>query len=105
MFNPDTAAVSAYAPSFETAARSLKVEPIIAPVNSEREIETAIVSLGREAGGGLLIVVCLLPKLVAATTPLQLPFAGPFLLLVACVTLDVTAQARAFATSAALPRL
>src|SRR5262249_7433464 len=30
MFNPDTAAVSTYMPSFETAARSLKVEPIIA---------------------------------------------------------------------------
>src|SRR5215471_10894 len=30
MFNPDTAPVSAYMPSFETAARSLKVEPIIA---------------------------------------------------------------------------
>ena len=30
MFNPDTAAASAFVPSFETAARSLKVEPIIA---------------------------------------------------------------------------
>ena len=29
MFNPDTAPVSAYMPSFETAARALKVEPII----------------------------------------------------------------------------
>jgi putative ABC transport system substrate-binding protein len=29
MFNPDTAPLSAYMPSFETAARSLKVEPII----------------------------------------------------------------------------
>jgi putative tryptophan/tyrosine transport system substrate-binding protein len=28
MFNPDTAAASAYMPSFETAARSLKVAPI-----------------------------------------------------------------------------
>src|SRR5262249_57136089 len=33
MFNPDTAAVSAYMPSFETAARSLKVAPIIALVH------------------------------------------------------------------------
>ena len=30
MFNPDTAPVSTYMPSFETAARSLKFEPIIA---------------------------------------------------------------------------
>jgi putative ABC transport system substrate-binding protein len=45
MFNPDTAPVSAFMPSFETAARSLKVEPIIAPVHSDVEIETAIVGL------------------------------------------------------------
>jgi putative ABC transport system substrate-binding protein len=35
MFNPDTAPVSTYMPSFETAARSLKVVPIIAPVYSD----------------------------------------------------------------------
>src|SRR6516225_10320179 len=34
MFNPDTAAVSTYMPSFETAARSLRVEPINAPVHA-----------------------------------------------------------------------
>src|SRR5262249_49408076 len=33
MFNPDTALVSTYVPLFETAARTLKVEPIIAPVH------------------------------------------------------------------------
>jgi putative ABC transport system substrate-binding protein len=57
MFNPDTAPVSAYMPSFETAARSLKVEPIIAPVHSDVEIETAIVALGREPGGGLVVML------------------------------------------------
>jgi putative ABC transport system substrate-binding protein len=36
MFNPDTAPLSAHMPSFETAARSLKVVPIIAPVHSEK---------------------------------------------------------------------
>src|SRR5262247_162069 len=55
MFNPDTAPVSAYMLSFETAARSLKVEPIIAPVHSDVEIETAINALGREPGGGLVV--------------------------------------------------
>ena len=40
MFNPDTAPASAYMPSLETAARSLKVELIIAPVHSDEEIET-----------------------------------------------------------------
>ena len=56
MFNPDAALVSTYMPSFETAAAALKVEPIIVPVHSDVEIETAIVALGREPGGGL---VCL----------------------------------------------
>jgi putative ABC transport system substrate-binding protein len=56
MFNPDTAPVSAYMPSFETAARSLKVEAITAPVHDEVEIETAITALGREPGGGLVVM-------------------------------------------------
>jgi putative ABC transport system substrate-binding protein len=54
MFNPDLGSVSIYMPSFETAARSLKVVPITAPVHSDVEIETAIVALGREPGGGLV---------------------------------------------------
>jgi putative ABC transport system substrate-binding protein len=54
MFNPDTSTASVYMPSLETAARSLKVEPIIAPVHSDVEIETAIIALGREAGVGLV---------------------------------------------------
>jgi putative ABC transport system substrate-binding protein len=56
MFNPDTAPVSALMPSFETAARSLKVAPIIAPVHGDEEIETAIIALGREPGGGLVVM-------------------------------------------------
>jgi putative ABC transport system substrate-binding protein len=56
MFNPDTALVSTFMPSFETAARSLKIVPIIAPVRSDVEIETAIVALGREPGGGLVVM-------------------------------------------------
>ena len=57
MFNPDTASnASAFMPSFETAARSLKVEATIAPVHSDGEIETAIIALGREPGGGLVVM-------------------------------------------------
>jgi putative ABC transport system substrate-binding protein len=56
MFNPDTAPISTYMPSFETAARSLKVELITAPVRSDVEIETAIIALGREPGGGLVLL-------------------------------------------------
>jgi putative ABC transport system substrate-binding protein len=56
MFNPDTTLVSTYMPSFETAARSLKVVPIAAPVHDDAEIETAIIALGREPGGGLIVL-------------------------------------------------
>jgi len=56
MFNPDTAPVASFIPSFETAARSLKVAPIITPVHSGVEIETTIIALGREPGGGLVVM-------------------------------------------------
>jgi putative ABC transport system substrate-binding protein len=56
LFNPDTASVSTYMPSFETTARSLRVAPITAPVHSDIEIETAIIALGREPGGGLVVM-------------------------------------------------
>jgi putative ABC transport system substrate-binding protein len=56
MFNPDTVTASAYMPSLETAARSLKVVPITALVHSDAEIETAITALGREPGGGLVVI-------------------------------------------------
>jgi putative tryptophan/tyrosine transport system substrate-binding protein len=58
MFNPDTApgGGSYYLPAFEAAARSLNVTPIAAPVYSEAEIQTVITSLGREPGGGLVVM-------------------------------------------------
>jgi len=58
MFNPSTAAyvTSYYLPSFEAAAQSLKVTPIIARVGSAADIETAIISLGQKPGGGLLVM-------------------------------------------------
>jgi ABC-type uncharacterized transport system substrate-binding protein len=56
MFNPNTSPASAYMPSLEAAARSLKVVPIITPVHSDVEIETAITTLGREPGGGLVVL-------------------------------------------------
>jgi putative ABC transport system substrate-binding protein len=58
MFNPDMSPYvrSYYLPFFETGARSLKVEPISAPVRSDSEIETVIASLGREPRGGLIVM-------------------------------------------------
>jgi putative tryptophan/tyrosine transport system substrate-binding protein len=58
MFNPDTApgGGSYFLPSFEGAARSLKVALIAAPVHTDAEFETVIASLGREPGGGLVVM-------------------------------------------------
>jgi ABC-type uncharacterized transport system substrate-binding protein len=56
MFNPDTAPASAYMPSFESAARSLKVELVTAPVHSDVDIETAIMALGRQPRGGFVVI-------------------------------------------------
>jgi putative ABC transport system substrate-binding protein len=56
LFNPDIANASIFMPSLETAARSLKVEPITAPVHDDVGIETAITALGREPGGGLVVM-------------------------------------------------
>jgi putative ABC transport system substrate-binding protein len=55
MFNPDMApGIGARAP-LETAARSLEVELISAPVHSDVDIEMAFIALGREPGGGLVV--------------------------------------------------
>jgi putative tryptophan/tyrosine transport system substrate-binding protein len=53
LFNPETAPFveTYYLPSFEGAARSLKMEPIVFRVRSDLETEMAIMSLGREANG------------------------------------------------------
>src|SRR5262249_59021479 len=56
MFDPDRSVASTFMPSLEAAARSFKVEPIIAPVRSDAEIETAIIALGRDPGGGLVVM-------------------------------------------------
>jgi putative ABC transport system substrate-binding protein len=58
MFNPDTApgGGSYFLPSLEAAARARKVEPIAAPVYSDADIETVMASLGREPGGGLVVM-------------------------------------------------
>jgi putative tryptophan/tyrosine transport system substrate-binding protein len=56
IFNPDMLIAPFHLPSFEMAARSLKVEPITTPVHSDVEIETAVMVLGREPGGGLVVM-------------------------------------------------
>jgi putative tryptophan/tyrosine transport system substrate-binding protein len=59
MFNPDSGTGrnrNGHGASLATAARSLKVEPITTPVHTIVEIETTIVALGREPGGGLVVL-------------------------------------------------
>jgi len=57
MFSPDTAPDAwRFVASLETAAQSLKIAPIVAPVRSEAEIETAVIALGREPGRGLVVI-------------------------------------------------
>jgi putative tryptophan/tyrosine transport system substrate-binding protein len=56
MFDPDTSPAPNYMPSLETAARSLKVMAVTAPVHSDVEIETAIVALGRDPGSSLVVM-------------------------------------------------
>jgi hypothetical protein len=58
MFNPDFPPASVYVPLFETAARSLKIASITAPVHSDVEI---FHSGGRE-GNRLLILGAMDPE-------------------------------------------
>jgi putative ABC transport system substrate-binding protein len=57
MFNPDTAPAStAFMPSLETAARSLRIMLNTAPVHSDVEIDTAVIALGGQPGDGLVVL-------------------------------------------------
>ena len=53
MFNPDTAPGRGlyYLGSFEAAARSLAIEPLIAEVRNDGDIERVITTLGQEEAG------------------------------------------------------
>jgi putative ABC transport system substrate-binding protein len=69
MFNPDTAPASAHMPSFETAARSLKVVLIAEPVHSDLEIETAAFLLMTRTGiGHQAVAHCAITPPVRART-------------------------------------
>lgn len=58
MFNPDMSpyVMSYYLPFFEAGARSLKVEPVIAPIRNDTDIEGVINSLAGELTGGLIVM-------------------------------------------------
>jgi putative ABC transport system substrate-binding protein len=77
MFNPDTTPASAFIPSFETAARSLKVVPSTARVHSDLEIETALIALGREPGGGLVVLDAHRAPIILAAARNKVPAVYP----------------------------
>jgi putative ABC transport system substrate-binding protein len=58
MFNPETApyVTSYYQGPFEAAAPSFGVQPSVNPVHNDLEVESAITALGREPGGGLVVM-------------------------------------------------
>jgi putative tryptophan/tyrosine transport system substrate-binding protein len=79
MFNPDTAPDHGnfFLESFESAARSLGVEPVTLAVRSDGEIETAITALGREQAGLLLMddafMAVHLPSVISSTLANKVP--------------------------------
>ena len=58
LFNPETApyVTRYYQGPFEASARSFGIDPSANPVRNTHEIETAISILGREPGGGLIVM-------------------------------------------------
>jgi putative ABC transport system substrate-binding protein len=58
IFNPDMSPYVAtyYVPQFEAAARSLKMESLVAPVRNEEEIETVMTSLGRGPPASVILI-------------------------------------------------
>jgi putative ABC transport system substrate-binding protein len=58
LFNPETApyVTSYYQGPFEAAAPLFGVQPSVNPVHNDLEVESAITVLGREPGGGLIVM-------------------------------------------------
>jgi ABC-type uncharacterized transport system substrate-binding protein len=58
MFNPETApyVTSYYQGPFEAAAPLFGAQPSVSPVHNDLEVESAIAALGREPGGGLIVM-------------------------------------------------
>jgi ABC-type uncharacterized transport system substrate-binding protein len=57
LYNPQTAPYARYyLDTFRSAAATLKVEPIDAPVHSVAEVEAVITKLGRESNAGMIVM-------------------------------------------------
>jgi putative ABC transport system substrate-binding protein len=85
LFNPQTApyVTRYYQRSLETSARSLGLQPVASPVHDAREIESAMVTLGREPGGGLIVLpdsfnIVHRDQIIALAAQHRLPIISPY---------------------------
>jgi putative tryptophan/tyrosine transport system substrate-binding protein len=83
LFNPSTAPHSIFLRPLETAASSLAVKLVPAPVRSNVEIESTVAAIGREPGGGLIVLPDAFTSahrkpIIAVTTVHRLPAISAF---------------------------
>jgi putative tryptophan/tyrosine transport system substrate-binding protein len=84
MLNPDTGSYYVnYLHSVESVALASAVQATLAPVRDASEIETVITALGREAGGGLIVlpsapITIHIPQIIELAARYRLPAVYPF---------------------------
>jgi putative ABC transport system substrate-binding protein len=84
MLNPDTGSFYVdYLRSVETVALTHSVQATLAPVHNSDEIENAIAALGREKGGGLIVlpsapITVQIQRVIESTAHYRVPAVYPF---------------------------
>ncbi|HLZ06569.1 MAG TPA: ABC transporter substrate-binding protein [Bradyrhizobium sp.] len=84
MLNPDTGSYYVnYLHSVESVAVASAVQATLTPVRDAREIEAVIVALGREAGGGLIVlpsapITVHIPQIIELAARYRVPAVYPF---------------------------
>jgi putative ABC transport system substrate-binding protein len=85
LFNPQTApyVTRYYQGPLETSARSLGLQPSASPVHNAREIESAIIAIGREPGGSFIIMpdsfnIVHRNRIIALAAQYRLPTISPY---------------------------
>jgi putative ABC transport system substrate-binding protein len=84
MLNPDTGSYYVnYLHSVESVALASAVQATLAPIRDASEIETVITALGREAGGGLIVlpsapITVHIPQIIELAARYRLPAVYPF---------------------------
>jgi putative tryptophan/tyrosine transport system substrate-binding protein len=88
IYNPDNRNGALYMAAFESAARVLTVEPIVAPIHGLADIEKAVASLAERGRGGVLFppdltLIALREQVIALMARHRLPAVYPERVLVA----------------------